>query len=509
MIETIQDFASHLKTAGILCDTENVTPYATDASFLTLGKPGLIVFPIDEEQTLEVVRYASEKNIALTPRAKGSGTAGASLAVEGGVIVVTDQLGVVNNFGRRLGFPPLAFYDADGTAVPTDQLEAHREQEMYARVGAALSTEELDRMLAPLGWQCAVVPSSGWSTIAGNFATNAGGNGTPKYGTFQHVIGRLRVVASRPGGAEVVTVTDRDTIRGLGGGQGLYGIITELDVRVVPRLAPEELHSSVCSCLMDDVEALGEVVGAFMVAMEEVTKPIIAEFMMADKGLFKAGDKLLEHPEVGPLFEYPDGSYKFIMMYQGRVDEMSKLASVVERFPEVKYQETSPETMKILLTLRKAATGKSPGRVAVPGFEDIYVNDPRDLGRVLKAIYEITEGSLPGRPIGHQYTGGLVIHYRPQAALTKAEFQIAWDLTQRLTNKVCTDEFNTVKRREHGLGLEIYKLSPPEERARMKALKDSFDPAGIFQPHLFTETPDIRFVGDHLQGYPEGTPTTS
>ncbi|MFH1533301.1 MAG: FAD-binding oxidoreductase [Pseudomonadota bacterium] len=506
MTNPIQDFAAHLTAASILFDAENVTPYASDASFLTLGKPGLIVFPINEEQVLEVVRYASEKGIALTPRAKGSSTAGASLAPEGGVIVITDRLGVVNAFGRRLGLPPLAFYTAAGAEVARDALDAHRDEEVYARVGAGLSTEELDRMLQPLGWQSAVVPSSGWSTIAGNFATNAGGNGTPKYGTFQHVVNRLRVVASRPGGAEVVTVTDRDILRGMGGGQGLYGIITELDTRVVPRLSKEELHSSVCACVIDDVEALGEVVGAFMVAMEEVTKPIIAEFMMADKGLFKAGDKLLDHPEIGPLFDYPTGSYKFIMMYQGRRDEMSQLAAVAEGFPKVTYQETTPETFKILLDLRKAATGKSPGRVAIPGFEDIYVEDPRDLGRVLKAIYAITEGSLPGRPIGHQYTGGLVIHYRPLAALTRAEYQEAWELTQRLCAEVCTERYHTVKRREHGLGLELFALSSPEERARMKALKASFDPVGIFQPHLMTESPDIRFVGDRFRAYSEGTP---
>ncbi len=503
MMNLIQDFASHLKEAGIIHTTENVTPYASDASFLTLGKPGLIVFPTTEEQVLEVVRYASEKGIALTPRAKGSSTAGASLACEGGVIVITDRLGTLNNFGRRLGLPPLHFFTAAGAEVATADLEAHRDDEMYARVGAGLSTEELDRMLQPLGWQSAVVPSSGWSTIAGNFATNAGGNGTPKYGTFQHVINRLRMVVSRPGGADVVEVTDRDVILGLGGGQGLYGIITELDTRVVPRLSKEELHSSVCACLIDDVEALGDVVGAFMVAMEEVTKPIIAEFMMADKGLFKAGDKLLEHPVIGPLMDYPQGSYKFVMMYQGKCEEMAQLEAVAGRFEQVSYQEVPPETFKILLDLRKAATGKSPGRVAVAGFEDIYVQDPRDLGRVLKAIYSITEGSLPGRPIGHQYTGGLVIHYRPLAALTRAEYQTAWELTQRLCKEICNERYNTVKRREHGLGLELYTLSSPEERVRMKSLKEEFDPANIFQPHLMSETPDIRFVGEHFKGYRE------
>ena len=501
MTNPITDFAAFLKKARIVCDTNNVTPYASDASFMTLGQPGLIVFPTTEDQLLEVVRYASEKGIALTPRAKGSSTAGASLAVDGGVILVTDRLGVVNSFGRRMRAPSLHFFTKAGDEVATEALDAHREEEIFARVGAGLSTEELDRMLAPLGWQSAVVPSSGWSTIAGNFATNAGGNGTPKYGTFKHIINRLKMVVSRPGGAEVVTVTDHDKILGLGGGQGLYGVITELDTRVVPRPAREDLFSSYCACVIDDVEALGEVVGNFMVAMEEVTKPVIAEFMMADKSLFKKGDKLLENREIANLFEYPDGSYKFIMMYQGNRDEMSELEAVTQKHPKISYQETSPETFKILLNLRKAATGKSPGRVAIPGFEDIYVEDPRYLGRVLKAIYTITEGSLPGRPIGHQYTGGLVIHYRPLAALTQAEYHEAWELNKRLTAEICTEKYRTVKRREHGLGLEIYSLSPPEERKRMEALKAEFDPVGVFQPHLMTETPDIRFAGDQFQGY--------
>ncbi len=158
-----------------------------------------------------------------------------------------------------------------------------------------------------------------------------------------------------------------------------------------------------CQCVVGTLtqKSLREIV-----AMEEVTKPIIAEFMMADKGLFKAGDKLLEHPVIGPLMDYPQGSYKFVMMYQGKREEMAQLEAVAGSFDQVSYQEVPPETFKILLDLRKAATGKSPGRVAVPGFEDIYVQDPRDLGRVLKAIYSTTEGSLPGRPIGHQYTGG-------------------------------------------------------------------------------------------------------
>ena len=130
------------------------------------------------------------------------------------------------------------------------------------------------------------------------------------------------------------------------------------------------------------------------------------------------------------------------------------------------------------------------------------MKDPRYLGRVLKAIYSITEGLLPGRPIGHQYTGGLVIHYRPLASATKAEYSTAWDLTQKLCGEICMDKYQTVKRHEHGLGLEIYKYATPEERRRIAELKKEFDPAGVFQPHLLTETPEIRFAGKDFGALP-------
>jgi len=42
-----------------------------------------------------------------------------------------------------------------------------------------------------MNYHTAVVPSSGWSSIAGNFSTNAGGNGTPTYGTFKDIVGYL------------------------------------------------------------------------------------------------------------------------------------------------------------------------------------------------------------------------------------------------------------------------------------------------------------------------------
>lgn len=498
MTQDLKPLFDYLSSQEIAFEAKDTFPYASDASFLTFGLPGCVVFPKNEDEVAKIVAFAAKNKIALTPRAKGSSTAGASITPEGGVIVITDRLGATDKFGKRLGPLAIVAVDSRGNEIPFEKLPEHTASEVYARVGAAVTTDDLDKFLARFAWQTAVVPSSGWSTIGGNFATNAGGNGTPKYGTFESIVARLRIIASSKDGAEVKTVTDREKIKKLAGGQGLYGIITELDVLIVPRIAPEELFSAVCLCTMGDIEALGASVGEFMSAMQEVCKPVIAEFMMADKGIFKDDDPLLKNAEVKEYFNYPEGKWRFITMYQGKKGEMGGLKSVAAKFKDIEYKEISAALFKVMLELRKAATGKSPGRVAIPGFEDIYVKDPRFLGRVLKKIYSITEGSLPGRPIGHQYTGGLVIHYRPLASATKKEYAEAWRLTQKLCDEICNESYQTVKRREHGLGLEIYKYATPEERKKMAALKAEFDPAGIFQPHLLTETPTIRFVGGEL-----------
>lgn len=498
--ENIKNLIDYLRDNEITFEAGDTSAFMSDASFLTLGLPGVIVFPNSEDETLKVVDYAVKNKISLTPRAKGSSTAGASIAPEGGVIIMTDRQGVTDKFGNRLSLPVIEAVDTKGNRFPLEKLAEHGGEEIYARVGASVATEELDRLLAKYGWQTAVVPSSGWSTIGGNYSTNAGGNGTPKYGTFKNIINYLKVIVTTKNGAEIKEVTDKKKIESLGGGQGLYGIITQLDVRIVPKLAECDMLSAVCACSQEDIEALGTTVGTFMVEMEKVCKPTIAEFLMADSGIFKKDDPLLKNEIIKELFTYPKGTYKFLMIYQGRKDELSSLKGVAEGSGHIEFKEIDAKTAKIMLDLRKAATGKSPGRVAIPGFEDIYVKDPKYLGKVLKAIYTITEGSLPGRPIGHQYTGGLVIHYRPLASGDIKEYKEAWNLNQKLTKEICTDVYQTDKRREHGLGLEIYSLATPEERKQIESLKKEFDPAGIFQTHILTETPKIHFIGADFKG---------
>ncbi len=497
----LEDLKGFLKEKGILFKDRGLEGYMGDASFMVLGIPPIVIFLRTEEQALVVVDYAVKNRLKATIRAMGSGTAGATLAPDDTIILVVESLGVTNKWGQRLAIVPFKIVDKKGNEV--EEPDRCDDSEYYVRTPAGASTEELDRALKPHGYHVAVVPSSGWSSVGGNFSTNAGGNGTTTYGTFKDIVNHLRMIVTDNNGAKIIEIDDVDEIKKIGGHQGLYGIITELDVRIVPIKTEEQLLSAVVAIEAADIETVGEQAGRLMLKVQENIPVIIGEFLLVDALLLSADDPLRKDAELGEFFDIDKDKMKMLILYQGIKDKIGdKLEKLVEDIKGAAYKEISLAGFKTMLGVRKAATGKSLQRVAIPGFEDIFVADLTKLGIVLKRIFEITSGTLPGRPIGHQYIDGAVIHYRPQAQVTEREFKKAWELNNKLGEEIFgnVDKYATYKRREHGLGLELYASSDEPKRKEILAMKKKYDPAGVFSPHLLSEKPKLKFIGDLLAG---------
>ena len=471
--------------------------YKSDASFLTLGAPFAIVFPKNESEVSKVVAYASRHKRPIALRAMGSSTAGAALADENAILMVVDRLGVCDEWGVRQRKPPIRFVDRD---LKPANIADGDDRELYAIVGAGLSTDELDRHLKRSNYHTAVVPSSGWSSIAANFATNAGGNGTPKYGTFRDIVGYLKMVVASDGDVTTVEIWDKQEIEKMGGFQGTLGVIVEIGVLIVPILEPSETDSVIVSYEADDIAKIGEKMGTLIEETQQKCSFLNAEFLFIDPLLFGDDDPLWQNDELADSLKVGESRKKMLLLYQGEKGGMQNLAEIVGGYEGVEFKRISIENMKLMLAVRKAATGRSTARVALPGFEDIYVTKPSKLGIVLEKIFELCEGKLPGRPIGHQYIDGIVIHYRPQALVNKQEYLEAWQLTQELTDAIINDEkYATIKRMEHGLGLELGKLTDPQRREELDALKAKYDPQNIFSPHLLSSDPKIRFIGEELR----------
>ena len=505
-IEELQRFLTENR---IPFQTQRLHEYMTDASFLTRGAPYIAIFLTTEANAFQVVDYMAKKSLPIAVRAMGSSTAGASLANPETALILVDRLGMCDPWGNRIASVEPELFTSDGSPLPKPevqelqgQLQGLRDLELYARIPAGMSTDELDRTLTPYYLHTAIVPSSGWTSIAANFSTNAGGNGSPTYGTFKDIVNRLRIVgtdASRS--AKVFTVTDREKIRSMAGHQGLLGIITELDVRVVPHVPEAELLNVVISYEQTDLSLIGQEVGMFMDEAQKNCQMINAEFLVLDPLIIDGSNPIFSDPELKEFFNLKPNHRKMLVLYQGERRLMGKLPQIAASFKGIEYQEISAQGLKKMLEVRKAAAGKTIGRVGIPGFEDIFVRDPKKLGKVLAKIFEISEGILPGRPYGHQYIDGLVIHYRPLAKVERSEFQKAWNLASALGKEIFGNpDYATEKRAEHGLGLELFALSPQERIEKLKALKEEFDPAMVFSVFLMDERPSLQFVGEQLEG---------
>ncbi|MBM3302842.1 MAG: FAD-binding oxidoreductase, partial [Deltaproteobacteria bacterium] len=287
----------------------------------------------------------------------------------------------------------------------------------------------------------------------------------------------------------------------MAGHQGLLGIITELDVRVVPHIPEPELLNAVIAYEQTDLSLIGQEVGMFMDEAQKNCKMINAEFLVLDPLIIDESNPIFVDPELKGFFHMKPNHRKMLVLYQGERRWMEKLPQIAASFRGIAYQEISARGLKKMLEVRKAAAGKAIGRVGIPGFEDIFVRDPKKLGKVLAKIFEISEGILPGRPYGHQYIDGLVIHYRPLARVEVGEFQKAWDLASALGKEIFGNpEYATEKRAEHGLGLELFALSSPARIKELRTLKEAFDPAMVFSLHLMDARPSLQFVGGQLKG---------
>ena len=490
-------FIDYCRQENILISENNHLRYQSDASFLTLGEPFALVFPKNESEVKKLVSYAAQHKLAITPRAMGSSTAGAALADENAILMVVDRLGVCDEWGVRQRKPTITIVDRE---LQSTEIEENDDRELYAIVGGGLSTDELDRYLKKMNYHTAVVPSSGWSSIAGNFATNAGGNGTPKYGTFKDIVGYLKMVVLNDQGAEAIEITDKKEIETMGGFQGTLGIILEIGVLIVPILKPSDTDNVIVAYESDDIAEIGEKMGTLIEDTQKNCSFLNAEFLFIDPLLLEKDDPLWDNTELSDFLSVREQNSKMLLLYQGEKTGMQNLESIVKKYPGAQYKRISVENMNIMLGVRKAATGKSTARVAIPGFEDTYVTKPSKLGIVLKKIFEMCEGKLPGRPIGHQYIDGIVIHYRPQARVNKEEYLKAWQLTQELNEEILNNEkYYTIKRKEHGLGLELFKLSDSQRKTELSLLKKKYDPRNIFNPHLFSENPKINFIGAELK----------
>lgn len=415
--------------------------YIRDASFIEVSQSVIgVVFPEDEEEVVELVRWAVRNKTPLFPQGCATSLSGNAIATTPGLVVSFERM-------AKVEIDPI-----DGVAV----------------AGPGVKLEELNIELARHGLFFPVDPGSVKSaTVGGAIANGAGGMRGAKYGTMKDWVLGLRVVTGRGDTLKLGCRTYKcrngyDLVRLFVGSEGTLGLVTEATLKLAP--IPES--ATAVLAYYNDVETL----------VEDVVKvranrvwPLFAEFLDAPTSA------LVGLEEKNALFLGVD-------VNTGAEERLLKKLRELIRGEIAQEAAGWEAAMKLLEPRRKLFYGQiTAARGGVLVIEDIAVPISKlpDAVRGLKAV--AAKHGVPLLLGGHVGDGNLhpATWYRREEGLEKVEKFIK-DMAELVA------KLNGTISAEHGVGILKKELARAElgetALSYMRELKKLFDPYNILNP---------------------------
>jgi glycolate oxidase subunit GlcD len=436
-------------TADVVAPSAAYLTDMTEARGLT-GRADAVALPRSAEEAAEVVAWCYERGVPIVPRGGGTGYAGGSVALDGGVVLALERL------DRMRSFDPLLW---------------------RMEVEAGVTTANVRRIAREGGLLFAPDPGAAeQSQIGGNIATNAGGPHAYKYGvTGAWVLGLEVVVAPgelvRFGGPLRKDVAGYDLKHLLVGSEGTLGVTTAAWLRLTP--APE---------------AAWPVIGFF----DGVRAGAAAIERVVGSGLPAAALEYLDSETMryaGPTFpgEVPAGAFGVLAEADGSHDEAARVRKdLLEVLGEDALSLYAPETAEEIAALWRWRDGLALVVDAQRGgkaSEDIAVPLDR-LGEAIEASLEAGKRlGIPAASWGHAGDGNLHTTFllagddERELALAPQLSEALFELALRLGGTISGEHgVGCVKRNwlERQLGPRAFELHT--------AIKRAFDPQNLLNP---------------------------
>lgn len=447
---------------GLVSSTTGRCAYESDGLALLRQAPDLVVLPRNTDETARCMVVLQEHGVPVVPRGAGTGLAGGATPVEGGVVL--------------------------GTARMRDVIELDPIGR-FARVQAGVVNADLTRAAARHDLFYAPDPSSQAAcTIGGNVANNSGGPHCFKYGaTTRHVLGLVIVTPE----GRVLDLSkpepDPDGLDLVGlfvGSEGMFGIATEVTIKLVPTPAVVETLVAVFPSLDACCDSVSDIIAAKLEpsAIEILDRLTI---QAVEASVFAAG--------------YPQDA-EAVLLLEVEGDEAEVEGILEDCLPilaahghlELRRARDAGER-KQLWAGRKGAFG-AMGRIA----PDLYVADvvaPRTKLREIVAIAtEICrERNLKLSNVFHAGDGNLhpnISYDRRDKAEVRRVLEAG-----ALIMRACIERGGSLTG-EHGVGLEklehMCDLFNDEDIAVMQRARRALDPEGRMNPGKLLPTHACR-----------------
>ncbi|HEY2806176.1 MAG TPA: FAD-linked oxidase C-terminal domain-containing protein [Gemmatimonadales bacterium] len=414
--------------------------------------PDIVVFPGSTDEVADVVRCLAERGVPFVARGAGTGLSGGALAGTGAVLVTLTRL------SRILGIDA-----ANRRAV----------------VQPGVINASLSRAALPHNLMYAPDPSSQSAcTIGGNVAENAGGPHCLKYGTTTNHILALEVVLASGERVRLGSASGEpwgpDLVGLFVGSEGMFGIATEITVRLVP------IPRAICT-LLADFAVLRDAGSAVSTIIASGIVPAAMEMMdhntveLVESSVYAAG--------------YPtDCAAVLLVETDGRAAGTADEAAQIEKICRatgargVRVATTAVERERLWQGRKKAfgAMGRASADLVV---QDAVV--PRTaLPDVLEAIggiaarYRVKVSNVFHAGDGNLHPN-LSFDARDPDELARVEAASAEIM------RVCVDAGGSITG-EHGIGADKKRYMPlifsPDDIGAMSAVRRAFDPAGLANP---------------------------
>ncbi|MBN2126460.1 MAG: FAD-binding protein [Deltaproteobacteria bacterium] len=479
-MDIYKEIAEIVGPENVFTDRVECLSYSRDLS-VHEGIPNAVVFARTTEQISAIMRLANQEKVPVTVQGSGTATTGASLPVEGGILLDVHRM---------------------------DKILEIDKSNFFATVEPGVICMNLNRRLAQDRLMFPPNPGSELiATIGGMMSTNSSGHRAVKYGTARDYVKALKVVLADGTIIQTGFKTPKasfgyDLNRVFCSSEGTLGVITEITVKIQP--LPE--YNALALAVFEDLTSAGSAVTEMLGAGIQLTA---CEIM--DKYALRVVKDVIERDITGieaMLIIEVDGAKEVVVRDMNRINEICNKNGAKDftwSDDPAKAGEIMEARGKLVPTLSRI----KPGNRLVSISEDLGI-PPTKIPEVIKRAQAISEKyNLLLTTFGHIGDGNVHTTF-----VTDQRSKEEWDrlkpAAEELANLAL--EMGGTITAEHGTGLArapfVEKQFGPALEV-MRSIKKALDPNHILNPGKYGLEKKAYDIYDHfafkaLVEHPEG-----
>lgn len=429
--------------------------YSHDELSGTESYPDAVVKVLSAQEVSQILTYANEQKLPVTPRGAGTGLVGASVAMEKGIMLDTC---LMNHF-----------------------LELD-EENLTLTVEPGVLLMELSAYVEERGFFYPPDPGEKSATIGGNISTNAGGMRAVKYGVTRDFVRGLEVVLPTGkiielGGKIVKNSSGYDLKDLMIGSEGTLGMITKAVLKLLP-LPPKAIS------LLVPFPTLEQAIRTVPKIIQSKAIPTAIEFM--EREVIVDSEEYL-----GRKFPDSQADAYLLLKFDGNTTE--EIEGYYDNVAKICLEQGAVDVLISDTDERNDSIWKSRGAFleAIKGstteMDEADIVVPRSrINELVEYTHSLQdEVGIRIKSFGHAGDGNLHA-YILKDALSEEEWKKRLNLAmEKMYAKA--KELDGLVSGEHGIGYAkktyLRESMDPQIMDLMCGIKKLFDPNNILNPH--------------------------